>query len=71
MSADCFVKLEVLNKTMDPIAFYIVSNQGKVKEGRKSLPHTDRLPQALMGKSVGDQIEFNSFIYKIAELFED
>jgi very-short-patch-repair endonuclease len=71
VSTDCFVKLEVLNKTMDPLVFWIVSNQGKVKEGIKCLPHTDRLPQALLGKSIGDVVDFNSYQYKIAELLEE
>ena len=68
VSTDCFFKLEVLNKDIEPIAFWIVSNQGKVREGIKCLPHTDRLPQALIGKSTGEEIEFNSFKYRILEL---
>lgn len=69
VSTDCFVKLEVLNNTKEPIAFWIISNQGKIRAGIKCLPHTDRLPQALMGKSQGDIINFNNIIeYKIVEI---
>lgn len=71
VSADCFVKIEVLNKNIDPISFRIVSNQGKVKDGVRCLPFTERLPQALIGKSVGDEIEFNTFRYRITELLEE
>ena len=68
VSDDCYVTLEVLNKKMEPVSFWIISNQGRKKDGFKCIPNTDRLPQALIGKSVGDQVTFNNIQYQISDL---